>query len=233
MLKRINFLLSTIIPQKLYWHIAGLINPWQAVLEDTKDPETLYGRGKELLNLLEKLKLINKKTRVLDIGCGVGRLEYAIAYDIQYCLGVDVAPSMIKIAKERVRYKNVEFRLVNGKNLAEILGNFNLIFSIIVFQHLSPKTFTRYIEDSFKLLKNNGNLFFQIALSWDKDYKMPPENHPWAIRRYNLDKLKKMLLKIGFIQIKVFDITGNKLEGKPDQVFIAASPKPRTLVRVM
>lgn len=221
MLKRINFLISSIIPQKLYWHIAGLINPWSSVLEGVNNPVKLYKESSNLVKILKKLKLITKNSAVLDIGCGVGRLEYALAKEVKSCTGIDIAPSMIALAKKNIKAKNIDFIVVNGKNLTQLKQKqFDLIFSIIVFQHLSREIFRNYIKQSYIHLKRGGKLFFQIPIYQDIEPPEPPQNHPWAIRRYALDELEKILKQACFNHISFYSVSGVKLEGEETQVFV-------------
>lgn len=76
--------------------------------------------------------------RVLDYGCGVGRMAFAFASRAQEVVGIDLAPAMIAEAKsqaERLHATNVRFALV--ADMAEVCnGNFDLVHSYITFQHI-------------------------------------------------------------------------------------------------
>lgn len=223
MLKFINFWLSSLIGQKLYWNLAGKIHPWQAVLEDAPSLDSVYKRSKDIVDILEKLKLINKNSVVLDIGCGVGRGEYTLAKKVKECIGVDISSSMIKIARKYVKNNNVKFYITNGHDL-KILSNkkFDLIFSILVFQHMPKEPFINYLKESFIILKNKGMICFQISIYQKDKPKDPPKSHPWALRFYNLVELEKILKKIGFVDIKFYDATGKKLNVNLSQAFVVA-----------
>ena len=62
--KSINFWISSLIPQKIYWHLVGKIHPWEAVLENVDDIKSLYKQSADLVEMLIKLKLINKLSEV-------------------------------------------------------------------------------------------------------------------------------------------------------------------------
>jgi Trans-aconitate methyltransferase len=64
----------------------------------------------------------------LDFGCGVGRLTRALTKRVGRVSGVDVAPSMLRIARE-----NVPSATFSSMIPAE---RFDLIVSLIVFQHI-------------------------------------------------------------------------------------------------
>lgn len=224
MLKKFNFLLSSLLPQKIYWYLAGLVHPWDAVIEGAGNPVQFYKQGQGVVKLLKKLSLTAKNSRVLDIGCGVGRVEYALVKEVEKCVGVDISPSMVKLAKKYVKANNVEFLVIKGVNLKEVQNQtFDLVFSMLVFQHLPRKIFLQYLQEAYSVLKKGGKLFFQISIFWDQKPKEPPQNHPWALRYYQLDELKEYLQKLKFSKIQFFNVSGGKLLGKEAQAFILAS----------
>ena len=67
----------------------------------------------------------------LDIGCGVGRLAYAMAKLLPKVTGYDVSESMLKIARE-----HAPANLTLSSSLPP--GPFSWINSFIVFQHIPP-----------------------------------------------------------------------------------------------
>ena len=131
---------------------------------------------------------------------------------------------MISLAKKFVKDKNVTFLVNNGKDLNALTGQkFDLIYSIIVFQHLPKTIFLNYLRQSRTLLKKSGSIFFQIPISAREKTQNPPENHPWAIRHYKISELKEILKKIGYKKIKFFNTSGGKLTLKDYQAFVLAS----------
>lgn len=223
MLKLINFYISSIVPQKLYWYLAGLINPWQAVLENATTPHEVFKRSKDIVSILEKLQLINKKNKVLDIGCGVGRAEFILAKKVQECTGIDISASMISLAKNHSGSHNVSFFTTNGKDLKIFPKNkFNLVFSILVFQHLPREIFLNYLKEAKRVLKNNGKICFQIPIYFNQKPKEPPKSHPWAMRFYSLIEMENILKQLNFKKIKFLSVGGNKLKVSQSQALVIA-----------
>ncbi|SRR5260221_7929751 len=76
--------------------------------------------------------------RVLDFGCGVGRLLVPFAGAAQKVVGLDVSPSMLQEATRNCEERgatNVEL-LLSDDTLSSLSSGFDLIHSFIVFQHI-------------------------------------------------------------------------------------------------
>src|SRR5260370_32179482 len=79
-----------------------------------------------------------RPTSILDFGCGVGRTLVSFAQIANTVTGADVSRSMLHEASTNCREQglsNVHFR-TSDDDLTEIRGNFDLIHSCIVFQHI-------------------------------------------------------------------------------------------------
>jgi SAM-dependent methyltransferase len=93
-----------------------------------------------------------KPKRVLDFGCGVGRVVLAFAAEAETVVGVDVSAAMIEEARRNCEARgltNVELQ-VSDDGLTQLDGGFDLVHSSIVFQHIDIPTgrllFRRLIE---------------------------------------------------------------------------------------
>jgi SAM-dependent methyltransferase len=74
----------------------------------------------------------------LDFGCGVGRIAIPLARVCGQVTGVDVSPSMLREATanaERGGLKNLQF-VRSDDDLSRVLGEFDLVHTYIVLQHL-------------------------------------------------------------------------------------------------
>ncbi len=78
--------------------------------------------------------------RVLDFGCGVGRLLPSMARSCVAVVGVDVAPAMVEEARAncaRLAISNAEVAC-DSDELGGVPGEFDFIHSVLVFQHIAP-----------------------------------------------------------------------------------------------
>ncbi|MGZ6243213.1 MAG: class I SAM-dependent methyltransferase, partial [Candidatus Binataceae bacterium] len=83
-----------------------------------------------------------KPRRALDFGCGVGRILIPLAREAgQATVGVDVSDAMLAEAKRNCRERNLDYVsfVKSDDRLSCLEGTFDLIHSLIVFQHIAPR----------------------------------------------------------------------------------------------
>jgi SAM-dependent methyltransferase len=106
-----------------------------------------------------------RSMRVLEIGCGAGRVTRALAQIFGRVDGVDISAEMIERAREILRgLPGVVLHQNNGADLAMFgAEQFDFAFSSIVFQHIPSKAvIENYIREVWRVLKP-GRLFkFQV-----------------------------------------------------------------------
>ena len=91
----------------------------------------------KFLKLLKDEKILNKKFKVLDVGCGGGKYSLALANECDEILGIDLSPKMIEYAnknKENFNIKNTSF----------------LVFASMTPAVASASTFEKFMECSRK-----------------------------------------------------------------------------------
>jgi SAM-dependent methyltransferase len=136
----------------LDWQRYGKEDPYYAVLSADKyrreylNEQTLeefFKSGREnieyILNVIRtQLDPSYRPVRALDFGCGVGRLVTALAASVPSVVGVDVSPDMLREAERNCAERglqNVEL-VLGDESLSRVEGQFDLITSYIVFQHI-------------------------------------------------------------------------------------------------
>ncbi|HBB35125.1 MAG TPA: SAM-dependent methyltransferase [Cyanobacteria bacterium UBA8803] len=156
------------------WDELGRRDPFWSILSDpTKKgnkwhPDEFFKTGEAeiaaLLKSIESFGISLSYKRALDFGCGAGRLTQALSCYFDECYGVDIAPSMIELARKSNRHGNkCQYYLNEGSDLSLFKDNyFNLIYSNIVLQHISPEYSKNYIKEFLRVLNPGGLLAFQI-----------------------------------------------------------------------
>jgi SAM-dependent methyltransferase len=106
-----------------------------------------------------------KEDKILDFGCGNGRLIDFLKTDPSNYWGVDVSVEMLWVARKI--NPNHRFFLIK-KKLEETLSKnteFDFIFSVGVFHHLPPgEKRKKIVQEIFSFLKPGGRLFVSV---WD------------------------------------------------------------------
>lgn len=101
-----------------------------------------YGADKVLRPVREAIvTMLQPATRVLEIGCGTGDLLFRAANTIDYGLGVDLDPEMIKFAehqKQKNNITNVNFICKNALEIsAESYPQFDVATSTLCLHELT------------------------------------------------------------------------------------------------
>jgi cyclopropane fatty-acyl-phospholipid synthase-like methyltransferase len=142
--------------------------------------------------------------RVLDLGCGVGRLSipYAQAHPESTVLGVDSSREMLDRANAARRLadcRNVLFRWVDGADI-ENLGKFAGGWSMLVFQHLAARVAAGYVFQLGGLVRPGGVFRLQFV---DADLTGPDDEGPLS-RPHHRKLVESWLASAGF---QVEDVT--------------------------
>lgn len=113
----------------------------------------------EELDFLAKNGFANKK--ILDLGCGNGRLYELFKFKMVGYYGIDVSEKMIEIAKER--YPTANFRVGDALNLPFPEDFFDDVYGVAVFHHIPSENFRRkFLSEAKRVLKTKGKLFLTV-----------------------------------------------------------------------
>lgn len=102
--------------------------------------------------------------RVLDFGCGAGRLTQALAHYADEVVGVDVSPPMLTVARELDPDPRCSFVLNEASDLACFeSASFDLVYSNLVLQHLPADVTDGYLREFVRVLRPGGTALFQCT----------------------------------------------------------------------
>lgn len=136
--------------------------------------------------------------RVLEIGCGAGRVTRALAKIFGEVHAVDVSGEMIKVARAALAsYPNVFLYQNNGKDLSVVPDlTFDFAFSTIVFQHIpSRDVVENYVREVHRLLRPGGLFKFQVQ--GDSSVSNDPQD-TWQGVAFSEDQAAAMANRCGF-----------------------------------
>jgi len=150
------------------------------------DPVLMQGRDPQAL-------------RILEIGCGIGRMTRHLAEAFGEVYATDVSAEMVKRAQGRLRrYPNVRFYETNGCDFAELPSDyFDLAFSAYVFQHVPDREVIRSnIRDVYRLLKPGGIFKFQTSGITAATYEAAPKD-TWSGAPFPESEIRRVAREIG------------------------------------
>jgi ubiquinone/menaquinone biosynthesis C-methylase UbiE len=131
--------------------------------------------------LIPLAKYVQAGEKVLDLGCGNGRLFSMLKEKKVDYLGVDSSDKILEIAKEKHGQEGAKFLVVEALELPFPESYFSKIFSIAVLHHIPSEEFRlKFLSEIKRVLKPNGLLILTV----------------WNLRKNYLLLLKYTILKI-------------------------------------
>ena len=137
--------------------------------------KNFYKFGNQLAEHLETYASLNKKSKVLEIGCGCGRTAFALSRILENgnFVGVDIDKPSLHSCKQSSIFirKNFRFEYMDvyngeynptGKHHADTYkfpfedNEFDVIFLVSVFTHMLTDDVKNYISEISRMLKPGG-----------------------------------------------------------------------------
>lgn len=114
--------------------------------------------------------------RLLDVGCGVGSLDYEIARARPQLnvLGIDISPENITLAQKHHALPNVDYQFVR---LESVQGQFDCILFVDVFHHVPLTEHDALLLECVRLLTPGGYVLI-------KDIERRRGQVSWFMDRY-------------------------------------------------
>lgn len=136
--------------------------------------------------------------RVLDLGCGSGRVMVWNRPSGAYHAGLDVSPFFAREARE-----SVDLALGDLRRLPFADGSFNKAYALDVFEHLSREALRQMLDEIYRVLEPGGQVFV---------YSHVRRNSRLALGLRAINRAARGLERIGLV-----DLTQERLR-KSDHV---------------
>lgn len=220
---------------KAAWNSAARADAHDAILTGAT-PEQFEESGRGDAERVRRW-LRGQGDAVLNIGCGVGRVERYLAPLVGEMWAVDVSGEMLRRARKRLEgLSNVHLREVGNDEFLRSFedGRFDVVFSFLVLQHLEKEDAARYLRDAFRVLRPGGVFVGQFPNHLSPEYTRAflegldlASRSPGRVRTYTEPEVRHTLETLGFT-IEELRFGGG--HGKSAEIYVAArKPAPVTV----
>jgi 2-polyprenyl-3-methyl-5-hydroxy-6-metoxy-1,4-benzoquinol methylase len=157
---------------------------------------------------LDRISLLRKEHRILEIGCGIGKLSnFLFDRGFRNIVSIDIAASAVDYGKRRFPHLNL--KQMDATSLDFENGYFDVCLSFDLVEHLPD--IRAHLREVYRVLDVQGRYLFQTpnilsnsiietidgkGFGWRKYH--PSLQFPWT--------LKKKLLEAGFSEVKYVKI---------------------------
>ncbi len=161
------------------WETVALTEPYWGVISDdkflgeslnTESEQLFFKSGQDYVHkLLEDINYLlghsPQTIKALDFGCGVGRLLLPLAARYKHVVGVDASPEMLRLCQENAGIQGIgNITLVDSAAQFDGLsGDFDLVNSYIVIQHIPTERGYSYIESLIRKTRVGGVCSLQVT----------------------------------------------------------------------
>ncbi|MEW5976528.1 MAG: glycosyltransferase [Acidobacteriota bacterium] len=145
---------------------------------------------------------------ILELGCGIGRVIKPLRKRFERVDGVDISEKMIQFASRYLAddAQNGALFLNNGCDLKPLADSqYDLVYSIIVFQHIRSISVVRsYLREIARVLKPGGYFRLQVydktnpSLGSYDEEALPNVQHGMTGNGYSVEELCTLLTEHGY-----------------------------------
>lgn len=163
-----------------HWEAFARQDPMWAILTDPGKENRAWNQAEfyatgvgqiaDMLSWVRWVLPLVKFDQTIDFGCGIGRLTQALADHAKHVIGVDIAPTMIEVARTNNHKPNCEFLCNERADLSVFPdASVDFVYTSITLQHIPPQYARVYLTEFFRILKPGGVACFQLPTeaTWD------------------------------------------------------------------
>lgn len=126
-------------------------------------PEILQQVTDEIVGVFDHWQLLGPDRKVLEIGCGIGRMQAALALRVAEAHGIDISPKMIEAARRRCAgMPNISFSVSSGRDLEGFRDeSLDLVLAVDSFPYIhqaGPQWVEIHFQEAARVLIPGGEL---------------------------------------------------------------------------
>jgi SAM-dependent methyltransferase len=196
---------ETLADHRDFWNRSADADSLKAIVADG-DERSYQSSGRTEAEALRRF--LGPDMRVLDIGCGTGRVMEHLAPWCREVHGIDISERMVAGGRERLAHlSNVQFHHGNGYDLAGFEdGSFDVVYSIVALQHMPRTVAYNYLLESNRVLTEDGvlwcyvpNLLRDDAFAAFHHLSQPWfVSHPYPMNFYTPQEIARVVVAAGF-----------------------------------
>lgn len=162
--------------------------------EKTRNLKRVQEETAEVIAYLESKNVLKKDYKVLEIGCGAGRITIPVAKQVQSVVAVDISPKMIEAAQRYAQDEgvdNIEFIQMPWEKLKEDCSQYYQNFDLVIsFECGAIKN-----RDSFYQLSElaKKHVFVSIYAKRKDEYQLKVARKLFQVKK---DKKRNFVFKI-------------------------------------
>jgi cyclopropane fatty-acyl-phospholipid synthase-like methyltransferase len=177
------------------------------------DEKDLRATGEEVAHRIADAVGLQPSEDVLEIGCGVGRIGWAMAPRSRSWTGCDISANMVAHSRRRLaEFQNVRLVLLQRCDLAQIeSSSVDVVYCTNALPHMDQNERFQYVCDAYRILRPRGRLYIDtIALDSPQGWNMVENNlaqvkarlkpPPYIPTPSTPDELLAYFIKAGFAQ---------------------------------
>jgi SAM-dependent methyltransferase len=145
----------------------------------------------------------NAESKVLEIGCGIGRILKYIQAKERW--GLDISQGMLEWAAIYLaEQEGIHLVKTNGFDFAGVPSDyFDLVYSLLVLQHINKRAGFNYMQETCRVLQPGGRFYLQLMTLLSEDgfrqfrAAVPVDYRYCPLYFYTPEEIRYLLAQIG------------------------------------
>ncbi|MDP9339393.1 MAG: class I SAM-dependent methyltransferase [Acidobacteriota bacterium] len=206
------------------WNALAELDPLWTILSDPHkkfgkwDSAEFFDTGKHeaerVLAMCNRQGFRINYGRLLDFGCGVGRMTRGFSAEFRSCTGIDVSETMVGLARQfNSDCPHCEFIASESAALPFANNSFDFIFSVLVLQHLPTRdSILNCIAEFVRVAKDGGAIVFQLPIQVPARRRIQLRRRLWSLLSALGISQRWQFRSLGLTPIQINGIARAKVE---------------------